>query len=433
MGRRKRASKLDKKPRAGGRSSSGDIPNTQQPGTHWRHYPARSVRNATIARVLKKKPSNRSGLDWWHLGEYQVINGLLDDDEALISSGEEALVEGSLIDKPHPACLIDLGWILFDRGNPAQAKKNFVEALRIDDRSRDAWAFLALTEIALSNRDKALEAFENAARHSQARPHETDLIAIELLKASQGIPDELRKNTKILKFNFNEIEAFSPDDRAKALRYILRNCLGSGITPEYEKRIRDDLCEVCYAGNRDLHETIKTCEESIDFLDSSETPHLLMGLACAKLGNKQKAIQSYTRCLQFDPENLLAITNLSDLLLQEGQIDRAYKTLRSIKEPPVEMDSGNYFNNLGNAIAEMGLPIIDELQCREKADLCNRKNPKFALNYIFSLIVNGEISKARDRLSNSRKMIVDTLGDESIEIHKHLTRPQYQQKTPWSC
>jgi len=430
MGRRKRAFRPDKELRAERPHLAGDTTNAQQPGTHWRHYPARSVRNATIARVLKKKPSNRSGLDWWHLGEYQIVNGLLDDDEALISSGEEALVEGSLIDNPHPACLIDLGWILFDRGNPAQAKKNFVEALRIDDRSRDAWAFLALTEIALSNRDKALEAFENAARHSQARQHETDLIAIELLKASQEIPDELRKNTKILKFSLNAIEHFSPDDQAKALRYLLRNCLGSGITPEYEKRIRDDLCEVCYAGIRDLHETIKTCEESIDFLDSSETPHLLMGLACAKLGNKRKAIQSYTRCLELDPENLLAITNLSDLLLQEGQADRAYKTLRSIKEPPVEMESGNYFNNLGNAIAEMGLSILDELQCREKADLCNRKNPKFALNYVFSLIVNGEISKARDRLSNSRKMIVDTLGDESIEIHEQLIKAAISAKDP---
>ena len=253
MGRRKRASSPDKELRAGRPQSADHTTNTQQPGTHWRHYPARSVRNATIARVLKKKPSNRSGLDWWHLGEYQVINGLLDEDEALIGSGEEALVEGSLIDKPHPACLIDLGWLLFDRGNPAQAKKNFIDALRIDDTSRDAWAFLALTEIALSNRDKALEAFENAARHSQARQHESDLIAIELLKASKEIPDELKKNTKLIKFNANEIERFSPDDQAKALRYILRNCLTSGITPEYEKHIRDSLCEVCYTGIRDLH------------------------------------------------------------------------------------------------------------------------------------------------------------------------------------
>ena len=90
--------------------------------THVRSYPPRNVRNSAIARILNKKPSNRSGLEWWQLREYQVINGLLDKDEAQIISGEECLLEGALLDKPYPACLIDLGWIHLERGSIVQAK-----------------------------------------------------------------------------------------------------------------------------------------------------------------------------------------------------------------------------------------------------------------------------------------------------------------------
>ena len=38
--------------------------------------------------------------------------------------------------------------------------------------------------------------------------------------------------------------------------------------------------------------------------------------------------------------------------------------------------SGNFYNNLGNAIADLGMAIRDELDCREKALELDPKNPK---------------------------------------------------------
>ena len=380
MGKKRRKKRYSQ---AGAGASSSATPASadteSKQSTHVRSYPPRNVRNSAIARILNKKPSNRSGLEWWQLGEYQVINGLLDKDEAQIISGEECLLEGALLDKPYPACLIDLGWIHLERGSIVQAKKYFLDATKADASSRDAWAFLGITEIATNNRDRAINAFQKAISLLGDNPHVSDVETLNLLQASTEIPAALKTRTKISKFSLVEITQFSQEDQAKAIRLTIDQALDTELPHEQVKRLLDLLCEIEYAGLSSLNSVIDVCTESIEFLDTTFAPHLYMGLAYKKLGKKVLSLEAYRRCIEKNPACELATTNAADLLLEGRRPREAYNYLLAFRNSGALITSGNFYNNLGNAIADLGMSIRDELDCREKALELDAKNPKLIL------------------------------------------------------
>lgn len=398
--------------------ASADAESKQR--THARSYPPRNVRDSAIARIRNKKPSNRSGLEWWQLGEYQVINGLLDKDEARIISGEECLLEGALLDKPYPACLIDLGWIHLERGSIVQAKKYFLDATKADASSRDAWAFLGITEIATNNRDRAINAFQTAVSLLGENPHESDIETLNLLQASPKIPAALKTRTKISKFSLDEIFQFNLADQAKAIRLMIDQALDTELPPEQVKELLDLLCNIEYSGLSSLNRTIDACIVSIEYLDTTYSPHLYMGLAYKKLGKKLLSLESYKRCIEKNPACELAITNIADILLEGGRPREAYNYLLGFHDSGALITSGNFYTNLGNAIAGLGMAIRDELDCREKALELDPKNPKAILNYMFSLLTNGDVIKAKGLLFKHKKKIVSNLGTDSIIIHEKL-------------
>ena len=417
---KKRKNKLYPKAATGasGTPASADMESKQS--THVRLYPPRNVRDSAIARILNKKPSNRSGLEWWQLGEYQVINGLLDKNEAQIISGEEYLLEGALLDKPYPACLIDLGWIHLERGSIVQAKKYFLDATKADASSRDAWAFLGITEIATNNRDRAINAFQKAVSLLGENPHESDVETLNLLQASPEIPAALKTRTKISKFSLDEIWQFNQEDQAKAIRLMIDQALDTELPREQVKELLDLLCDIEYSGLSSLNRTIDACSKSIEYLDTTYTPHLYMGLAYKKLDKKVLSLEAYRRCIDKNPECELAITNIADILLESGRPREAYNYLLAFRDSGAPVTSGNFYTNLGNAIAGLGMAIRDELDCREKALELDPKNPKAILNYMFSLLTNGDVIKAKGLLFKHKKKIVSNLGTDSIIIHETL-------------
>lgn len=400
-------------------------------GVHVRTYPPRSVRNAAIARILKKKPSNRAGLDWWQLGEYQIINGLLDKDDAQIISGEECLLEGAMLEKPYPACLIDLGWIHLDRGSVVQAKKYFLDATKADASSRDAWAFLGITEIATNNRDRAINAFQKAISLLQENPHESDIETLNLLQSNTEIPAALKARTKISKFSLDEISQFSQEDQAKAVRLLIDQALDTELPSEQVKELLDQLCEIEYSGLSSLSRTIDACIKSIEYLDTTHAPHLYMGLAYKKLGKKVLSLECYRKCIEKNPTCELAFANISDILLENHRPREAYNYLLAFRDSGATPISGNFYNNLGNAIAALGMANRDELDCREKALELDPKNPKAILNYVFSLLTNGDLIKAKGLLFRHRKKLISSLGSESIMIHDKIIEVMIKIKDPF--
>jgi tetratricopeptide (TPR) repeat protein len=389
-------------------------------GVHSRTYPPRSIRNLAITRILKKKPSNRTGLDWWQLGEYQVINGLLDKDDSQIILGEECLLEGTLLENPHSACLIDLGWILLEKGSIVHAKKYFLDATKADATSRDAWAFLGITEIATNNRERAINAFQKAVTLLQDTPNESDICTLNLLKSNIEIPAELKKCTKISKFSIEEICQFSHEDQAKAVRLMIDQALNSELPSELVKTLLDELCRIEYSGLSSLNSTIDAAIKAIEFTDTTYIPHLYMGLAYKKLGKNVLSLDSYRRCIQKNPACEIAFTNIADILLENHRPREAYNYLLSFQDSGASITSGNFYTNLGNAIAELGMAIREELDCREKALDLDPKNPKSILNYVFSLLINGDLIKAKGLIFKHKKKIISNLGEDSVFIHEKL-------------
>ena len=89
---------------------------TDPMGASWRAYPRSGLRQGLIDRLNAKPEGERSGDDWWQLGEYQVLEGLSAGDEAAINAGSQALMKGAHLTPAHAGCLLDLGWLLCYKG-----------------------------------------------------------------------------------------------------------------------------------------------------------------------------------------------------------------------------------------------------------------------------------------------------------------------------
>lgn len=201
---------------------------------------------------------------------------------------------------------------------------------------------------------------------------------------------------------------------------MIDQALDTELPREQVKELLDLLCHIEYSGLSSLNRTIDACTESIEYLDTTFAPHLYMGLAYKKLGKKVLSLEAYRRCIEKNPACELANTNIADLLLEGGRPREAYNYLLAFRDSGAPITSGNFYNNLGNAIAELGMAIRDELDCREKALELDPKNPKAILNYIFSLLTNGDVIKAKGLLFKHKKKIVSSLGTDSTIIHEKL-------------
>ena len=294
--------------------------------------------------------------------------------------------------------MVDLGWLLYERGSVVQARKYFLDATKLDPSYRDAWAFLGITEIALSNRERAIHAFQKAVSLGGETPHESDVDTLKKLQDDPEIPKELQKRLIISKFSLPEIINFDHSDQAKALGLMIEQSLEMELPSVEVKKLLDHLCSIEYTGLRRLQQTIDACEKSIEYLDTTHEPHLFMGLAYKKLGKKVASLEAYKRCLEKEPLCELAITNLAEILMDNGRPNEAYNYMIGFVDSVSKVDSGNIFNNFGNAMAALGMPVSDELVCREKALRLDPKNPKFILNYVLSLLVNGDLIKAKGLL-----------------------------------
>src|SRR5438132_10566237 len=103
----KRSAKLrrvspDDRGRARRRLSSDVIDRRLQPkhragelGLLARDYPSENERRRIMAAVQARPEGDRTPDDWWILGEYQVYDGLLQEDSARVNEGLAALSRGA--------------------------------------------------------------------------------------------------------------------------------------------------------------------------------------------------------------------------------------------------------------------------------------------------------------------------------------------------
>ena len=131
-------------------------------GASWRQYPRSDSRKALVERLKTKPETQRTGDDWWQLGEYQIVEGLSNGDESLVNNGSQALMHGAQLVPPHAGCLLDLGWLLCYKGLDQMAAFYLDQAVKAVPSSRDAWTLRGWACVGSGSREQAIESFRKA-------------------------------------------------------------------------------------------------------------------------------------------------------------------------------------------------------------------------------------------------------------------------------
>jgi tetratricopeptide (TPR) repeat protein len=167
-------------------------------GASWRAYPRSGLRKGLIDRLNAKPEGERSGDDWWQLGEYQVLEGLSAGDEAAINAGSQALMKGAHLTPAHAGCLLDLGWLLCYKGLDQMALFYLDKAAEAVPTSRDVWTLRGWACIGSGSREQAIDSFRRAV----GLPGATDGDRETLASLEQGASlEQLRKDVVFRKFD----------------------------------------------------------------------------------------------------------------------------------------------------------------------------------------------------------------------------------------
>jgi len=188
-------------------------------GASWCSYPRSAVRQSVIDRLRTKPEAERSGDDWWQLGEYQVVEGLASGDESGINAGSQALMKGAHLSPPHAGCLLDLGWLLCYKGLDQMAVFYLDQAVQAVPNSRDAWSLRGWACIGAANREQAIVSFEKAANLPGAT--EVDRITLSALRDGADL-ERLRKDLVFRKFDDEVLRGRHGDPKEAARSGVIQ-------------------------------------------------------------------------------------------------------------------------------------------------------------------------------------------------------------------
>lgn len=380
---------------------TGGLHKSGQLGIYNRHYPPATSRQLTITRILNKNESKRTLDDWWLLGEYQCLDGLINEDDHLINRGIEALIIGAEMSPPSVSCLMDLGWILTQKGMGQMALKYFDQALTICNDSRDIWSLRGWAALSSGHRAKAIESFEKACllNGTSQSDHET-LMALnnneDLKQISKGLILNKISVDEITQPGVDQIEA------AKMSIYVLKAML--------EKEPSDLLVIYSLAYARYITGQYDRAEPLLNSIINQEQNNsdalTMLGLIANKRKDQQLAKEYYSRAIAANQTHVLANVNLASLLQDKGEyrIARIYLqnaiSVADEKDPHLPMALDLYGNNIAALDEDYDL----EIEYHNRAISMDNKKPNFHANLITALLSAGRIIDARRAFQTTKSL-----------------------------
>ncbi len=367
-----------------------------------RSYPPAAERRRAIEAVRAKSEDNRISDDWWILGEFLVLDGLLDEDEALLNQGIEALSRGAASEPPSPACMLDLGWVLMSKGLDALALPHLVRATDLAHRSRDAWTLRGWVHAGLGQRDAAIASFKSAC----ALPSATDSDRATLRALEEGEnPRSLRANVLLRKLEPENVRlAHGRDPEApKAYLHTARMLL--------ERDPDNPLLLYLTANTRYILGQYDRAKPLLDRLLALEPKHadalVTLALISIKGGDRGRALELYQRALAADPEHMLALTNLASMLQDVSD----YHAARPLLERALKHDfHGNPYYAIaldlyGNNVAAIEQDFVREAELHRRAVSMDPQRGLFRANLITALLSGGEIKRARQEWQAGKHLL----------------------------
>jgi tetratricopeptide (TPR) repeat protein len=367
-----------------------------------REYPPAAERRRVIEAIRAKPEDRRNSDDWWAIGEYLVLDGLLDEDDALLNQGIEALSRGAGSDPPSPACMMDLGWVLMSRGLDALALPHLVRATELAPRSRDAWTLRGWLHAGLGQRTAAIASFKSAC----ALPAATDGDHKTLRDLEDGAdPRSLRAHVLLRKLEPENVRlAHGRDPEApKAFLHTARMLLERD--PDNPRLLYLTANTRYVLGQYDR---AKPLLERLLAIDPEHADALVtLALIAMKGGDRDRAVELYQRALAANPEHMLALTNLAAALQDVGE----YHAARPLLERALQHDSrGNphYATALdlyGNNVGAIEQDFVREAELHLRAVSMEPQRGLFRANLVTALLSAGEIKRARQEWQAGKQLL----------------------------
>lgn len=396
-------------------------------GASWRQYPRSEARKALIERLRGKPEAQRSGDDWWQLGEYQVVDGLSTGDDSMVNAGSQALMSGASMNPPHAGCLLDLGWLLCYKGLDQMALFYLEKAAGAVPTSRDVWTLQGWACIGTGAREQAIAAFRKAVSLPGAT--KGDRTTLESLEAGESL-ESLRKNLVLRKFD-DEVVRSKRGDPKEAAR--------SGVVQlkQMLERKPDDV---------DLAYGLAYCYYILGQFDHAE-PLLLrviggqpehadaltiLGLISMKRGQPEQQLSYYERAVSADPRHVLANTNLASMYQDRGDFHRARPLLVRAIEAASEDDPHLpiALDLLGNSYGTIEHDYAREAELHRRAIALGPGRPLFHANLIVSLLSADRGKDAQRALQAARDARMNlpnqSLLEGLVRLYQERTLHPYQ-------
>lgn len=407
-GRRRPISKADRSTGTEIHAVTGGQYNPGHLGVFSRSYPPRQDRDHAIQSIQVLSEANRTADQWWMLGEYQILNGLLDEDEDAINDGVVALTAGA--DIPSVACMMDLGWILASKSLDVLALPYLTRASELVADSRDIWSLRAVTEIGLGKREAAFQSLSKAASLPGAQ--EADRINLEKIQ-SGGELKELRRSMLMSKIGLGDpdLDRHPPAEQAKAAAYVLKILLDREPT---NMGIASSLGYARYcAGQLDRAKLI--LEAVVASTPSDDTAWTILGLIAKKSDDADGEVTMYLRAIEANPRSALASMNLaSRIMADEPEIARSYLDVALEELAPESPHRACALDLMGNTFAHIEKDYDSESSWHREAVLLDPTNALYRDNLVLALLSAGRPIDAR-RVWQSTKHIASaypfSLGD----------------------
>ncbi len=381
-------------------------------GASWRQYPKSEARKVVVERLRAKPELQRTGDDWWQLGEYQVVDGLSSGDEALVNAGSQALMSGAALNPPHAGCLLDLGWLLCYKGLDQMAIFYLDKAAHEVPTSRDVWTLRGWACIGSGTRDQAIESFRKAV--SLPGSTDGDRTTLASLESGEAL-DKLRKDLILGKIDDEVIRSKEGDAKEGARSGVLQ------LKQLLDRKPDDaDLAyglAYCYyvLGQFDYAEPLLL--RVIGGQPDNADALTLLGLISMKRERSEQQLDYYERAVRADPNHVLANTNLASMYHHKGDFHRARPLLvRAIEAAPDDDPHLSIaIDLLGNSYGKIEHDYAQEAELHRRAISLDPERVYFHANLIVSLLSADRAKDAHRALQAAKDARLSLPNQQMLE------------------
>ena len=352
---------------------------------------------------------------------------------------------------------VALGAVYLDRNRLDEARREFVEAGRLDPQRADAHTFQALSSTLLNEPAAAAQALAKASSLDPSKPALVYSQARQLTLAGQAEHAGEILRTFIGSLPLQSIERFAseaggaPFERigllrqaagvapifppamyADAFKLLTQGAYREAVDRLKQLAVRDPLNSGWSEGdqlarasaalrNGDVQSALAHLEASVEAAPNRAEAHRMLAVAYRENDQRDESIEEFRTAIRLNPSDERAQISLADALNGAGQDGDAERVLREVTESLPGAGQAHY--NLGRLYRLMARNL-DAVRAFERAAALN---PLVGLDHLYDTIgaihvVEGNFDSAIDALQKR----VD-VSPNNAEAHRKLGEVYLQQ------